>query len=63
MITGGRTASPLMSHPGRDQTAPMPILELIGRPGVDLRRATVCHVDRTIAGDVGLDPARVSVFA
>jgi phosphotriesterase-related protein len=44
-----RTGAPLMIHPGRDQAAPMQILELIAKQGGDLRRTIMCHVERTIA--------------
>jgi phosphotriesterase-related protein len=44
-----QTGAPLMIHPGRDQAAPMQILELIGKQGGDLRRTIMCHIDRTIS--------------
>lgn len=43
------TGAGLLIHPGRNQAAPMQHLDLIRDLGVDLRRVTVCHVDRTIA--------------
>lgn len=43
------TGAPLMIHPGRDETAPMEIAELVRREGGDLRRTIMCHIDRTIA--------------
>jgi phosphotriesterase-related protein len=46
-----QTGAPLMIHPGRDQTAPMQIVELIGKQGGDLRRTIMCHIDRTISDD------------
>jgi phosphotriesterase-related protein len=46
-----QTGAPLMIHPGRDQTAPMQILELIGKQGGDLRRTIMCHIDRTIVDE------------
>jgi len=46
-----QTGAPLMIHPGRDQTAPMQILELIGKQGGDLKRTIMCHIDRTIADE------------
>src|SRR2546421_10361128 len=46
-----QTGAPLMIHPGRGQTAPMQIVELIGKQGGDLRRTVMCHIDRTIADE------------
>jgi phosphotriesterase-related protein len=46
-----RTGAPLMIHPGRDQAAPMQILELIDKQGGDVRRTVMCHIDRTIADE------------
>src|SRR4030095_9134694 len=46
-----QTGAPLMIHPGRDQAAPMQILELIGKQGADLRRTIMCHIDRTISDE------------
>jgi phosphotriesterase-related protein len=46
-----RTGAPLMIHPGRDQTAPMQIVELIAKQGGDLTRTIMCHIERTIADE------------
>jgi phosphotriesterase-related protein len=46
-----QTGAPLMIHPGRDQSAPMLICELIRKQGGDLRRTVMCHIDRTIADE------------
>ena len=46
-----RTGAPLMIHPGRDQTAPMQIVELIAKQGGDLKRTIMCHIERTIADE------------
>ena len=46
-----QTGAPLMIHPGRDQAAPMQIVELIQKQGGDLRRTVMCHIDRTIADE------------
>jgi len=46
-----QTGAPLMIHPGRDQTAPMQIVELIRKQGGDLRRTVMCHIERTIADE------------
>ena len=45
------TGAPLMIHPGRDQTAPMQIVELIAKQGGDLTRTIMCHIERTIADE------------
>jgi len=44
-----QTGAPLMIHPGRDEAAPMRIVELIAKHGGDLRRTVMCHIERTIA--------------
>jgi len=44
-----QTGAPLMIHPGRDEAAPMQIVELIAKHGGDLRRTVMCHIERTIA--------------
>src|SRR5262245_29288833 len=44
-----QTGAPLMIHPGRDQAAPMQIVELIDKHGGDLRRTIRCDIERTIA--------------
>src|SRR5688500_9542809 len=46
-----QTGAPLMLHPGRHETAPMQLLELIRKQGGDLRRTIMCHIDRTIADE------------
>src|SRR3989441_9890494 len=46
-----QTGAPLMIHPGRDQTAPMQIVELIRKQGGDLHRTVMCHIERTIADE------------
>jgi phosphotriesterase-related protein len=43
------TGAPLMIHPGRDEAAPMQIVDLVRKQGGDLRRTIMCHIDRTIA--------------
>src|SRR5215475_9138617 len=45
------TGAPLMIHPGRDQTAPMQIVELIAKQGGDLKRTIMCHIERTLADE------------
>ena len=46
-----QTGAPLMIQPGRDQSAPMQLAELIGKQGGDLRRTIMCHIERTIADE------------
>ena len=46
-----QTGAPLMIHPGRDQAAPMQIVDLIAKQGGDLRRTVMCHIERTIADE------------
>jgi phosphotriesterase-related protein len=46
-----QTGAPLMIHPGRDQAAPMQIVELVRKQGGDLRRTIMCHIERTIADE------------
>ncbi len=50
-----QTGAPLMIHPGRDQAAPMQLVELIAKQGGDLRRTIMCHIERTIADERHLD--------
>ena len=45
------TGAPLMIHPGRDQAAPMQIVELVRKQGGDLRRTIMCHIERTISDE------------
>ena len=44
-----QTGAPLMIHPGRDESAPMQLVELIAKHGGDVRRTVMCHIERTIA--------------
>src|SRR5437870_1541210 len=58
-----QTGAPLMIHPGRDQAAPMQIVELIRKQGGDLRRTIMCHIDRTISDERHLfDLAATGVY-
>lgn len=43
------TGAPLMIHPGRNEKAPLEILEVVRREGGDLSRTIMCHIERTIA--------------
>jgi phosphotriesterase-related protein len=44
-----QTGAPLMLHPGRHETAPMQLVQLVQKQGGDLRRTVMCHIERTIA--------------
>src|ERR1700682_4656981 len=46
-----QTGAPLMIHPGRDQAAPMQIVELISKQGGNLNATVMCHIERTIADE------------
>lgn len=57
------TGAPLMLHPGRHETAPAEILDLVRKEGGDLTRTIMCHIDRTIADvDRVLDLAATGVY-
>lgn len=45
-------------HPGRDERAPIDIVERFVAAGGDVGRVIICHIDRTLA-----DPARVTELA
>ncbi len=42
------TGAPLLIHPGRDETAPLGIIEVLGEAGADLDRTIMGHLDRTV---------------
>jgi phosphotriesterase-related protein len=46
-----QTGAPLMIHPGRHETAPMQLVELVQKQGGDVRRTVMCHIERTIADE------------
>lgn len=41
------TGAPLLIHPGRDEAAPMEIIEILNGVGADITRTVVSHLDRT----------------
>ena len=41
------TGAPLLIHPGRDEAAPMEIIEVLVAAGADLGRTIMGHIDRT----------------
>lgn len=44
----GATGAPLLIHPGRNERAPLELLEAVDRWGGDLRRTVMGHIERTI---------------
>ncbi len=42
------TGAPILVHPGRDETAPLEIIEVLREAGADLERTIIGHLDRTV---------------
>ena len=42
------TGAPILIHPGRDETAPLEIIEVLREAGADLNRTIIGHLDRTV---------------
>ena len=42
------TGAPVLIHPGRDETAPLEIIEVLREAGADLDRTIMGHLDRTV---------------
>ncbi len=42
------TGAPILIHPGRDETAPLEILDILSSAGADLGRTIMGHLDRTV---------------
>ena len=42
------TGAPLLIHPGRDETSPLEIIEVLTEAGADLSRTIMGHLDRTV---------------
>jgi len=42
------TGAPLLIHPGRDETSPLQIIEVLTQAGADLSRTIMGHLDRTV---------------
>ena len=42
------TGAPILIHPGRDETAPFEIIEILSEAGADLNRTIMGHIERTI---------------
>jgi phosphotriesterase-related protein len=43
------TGAPLMIHPGRNEMAPLEIVDVLREVKTDLTRTVMCHLDRTVA--------------
>ena len=42
------TGAPILIHPGRDETAPLEIMEVLAEADADLGRTIIGHLDRTV---------------
>ena len=42
------TGAPLLIHPGRNETAPLEIIDILDRAGADLSHTIMGHLDRTV---------------
>ena len=42
------TGAPLLIHPGRDETGPLQVIEILAEAGADLSRTIMGHLDRTV---------------
>ena len=42
------TGAPLLIHPGRDESSPLAIIEVLRESGADLGRTIISHIDRTV---------------
>ena len=42
------TGAPILIHPGRDETSPLRIIEVLSEAGADLSRTIMGHLDRTV---------------
>ncbi len=45
------TGAPMLIHPGRDESAPAEILEVLAEAGANLERVIMGHLDRTVFDD------------
>lgn len=43
-----QTGAPLNIHPGRDNSAPLEIIEILSEVGTNLGQTTISHIDRTV---------------
>ena len=42
------TGAPILIHPGRDETSPLQIIDVLDEAGADLSRTIIGHLDRTV---------------
>ncbi len=42
------TGAPILIHPGRDETSPLEIIDVLAEAGADLSRTIIGHLDRTV---------------
>lgn len=42
------TGAPILIHPGRDETSPLRIIDVLDEAGADLSRTIIGHLDRTV---------------
>ena len=54
------TGAPLLIHPGRDETGPLQVIEILAEAGADLSRTIMGHLDRTVFLRDTLTPDRQS---
>lgn len=47
-VTQRETGASILVHPGRNETAPFDILDILYKAGADMSRVIISHVDRTI---------------
>ena len=48
------TGCPVLIHPGRNEAAPLEILDVLARAGADISRVIMSHMDRTMPDVAGL---------
>ena len=48
VVAQAATGAPLLIHPGRDEKAPLELLEAVDRWGGDLKRTVMGHIERTV---------------
>lgn len=48
------TGAPLMIHPGRNEMAPLEIVDVLSEAKADLTRTIMCHLDRTVSQEATL---------
>lgn len=48
-LAQAETGAAIQVHPGRDETAPVEILEVLEEENADLARVIICHIERTVS--------------